>query len=99
MPYPMIKNQNFARSVAPHYPLPTLIIEVNVSGRAPLSEIGYGKGEWIENMEGDLEWVPNDCEHNNKEWVPAEPENNVGEDLFCLDCNESLPLEVDYENI
>ena len=53
----------------------------------------------IENMEGDLEWVPNDCEHKNKEWVPAEPENNVGEDLFCLDCNESLPLEVDYENI
>ena len=99
MPYPMIKNQNFARSVAPHYPLPTLIIEVNVSGRAPLSEIGYGKGEWIENMEGDLEWVPNDCEHKNTEWVPAEPENNVGEDLFCLDCNESLPLEVDYENI
>ena len=99
MPYPMKKNQNLARSVAPHYPLPTTTKEVNVSGRAPLSEIGYGKGEWIENMEGDLEWVPNDCEHNNTEWVPAEPENNVGEDLFCLDCNESLPLEVDYENI
>jgi hypothetical protein len=75
MPYPMKKNQNFARSVAPHYPLPTTTKEVNVSGRAP------------------------HCEHNNTEWVPAEPENNVGEDLFCLDCNESLPLEVDYENI
>jgi hypothetical protein len=75
MPYPMKKNQNFARSVAPHFPLPTTTKEVNVSGRAP------------------------HCEHKNKEWVPAEPENNVGEDLFCLDCNESLPLEVDYENI
>tara|TARA_X000001382_G_scaffold24869_1_gene15479 strand:- start:1184 stop:1411 length:228 start_codon:yes stop_codon:yes gene_type:complete len=75
MPYPMEKNLIIARSVAPHYPLPTLIIEVNVSGRANL------------------------CEHKNTEWVPAEPENNVGEDLFCLDCNESLPLEVDYENI
>jgi len=71
----MEKNLIIARSVAPHYPLPTLIIEVNVSGRANL------------------------CEHKNTEWVPAEPENNVGEDLFCLDCNESLPLEVDYENI
>ena len=75
MPYPMKKNQNLARSVAPHFPLPTISKEVNVSGRANL------------------------CEHKNKEWVPAEPENNVGEDLLCLDCNESLPLEVDYENI
>lgn len=71
----MEKNLIIARSVAPHFPLPTTTKEVNVSGRAPL------------------------CEHKNTEWVPAEPENNVGEDLFCLDCNESLPLEVDYENI
>ena len=70
----MKKNQNLARSVAPHYPLPTTT-DSNVSGRANL------------------------CEHKNKEWVPAEPENNVEEDLFCLDCNESLPLECEYENI
>ena len=75
MPYPMKKNQNLARSVAPHLPLPTTTKEANVSGRANL------------------------CEHKNTEWVPAEPENNVEEDLFCLDCNESLPLEFDHENI
>ena len=74
MPYPMKKNQNLARSVAPHYPLPTTT-DSNVSDRANL------------------------CEHKNTEWVPAEPENNVEEDLFCLDCNESLPLEFDHENI
>ena len=50
-------------------------------------------------MEGDLEWAPDECEHKNTEWVPAEPENNVEEDLFCLDCNESLPLEFDHANI
>jgi|TARA_R100000482_G_scaffold20145_1_gene5825 hypothetical protein len=98
MPYPMKKNQNLARSVAPHYPLPTTT-DSNVSDRANLSEVGYGKGEWIENMEGDLEWAPDECEHKNTEWVPAEPENNVEEDLFCLDCNESLPLEFDHANI
>jgi len=77
----MEKNIIIARSVAPHYPLPTTT-DSNVSDRANLSEVGYGKGE-----------------HKNTEWVPAEPENNVEEDLFCLDCNESLSLEFDDANI
>ena len=38
MPYPMKKNQNLARSVAPHLPLPTTTKEANVSGRENLCE-------------------------------------------------------------
>ena len=41
----MEKNLIIARSVAPHYPLPTTT-DSNVSDRAN-PEVGYGKGEWI----------------------------------------------------
>ena len=35
----------------------------------------------------------NECEHKNKEYIPQEIENNVQENLVCLDCLENLPLE------
>ena len=33
------------------------------------------------------------CEHENKEYIPAEFENNVQENLVCLNCHTNLPLE------
>lgn len=39
------------------------------------------------------------CEHKNTEWIPAEPENNVVEDMICLDCDEQLPMEFDHAEI
>ena len=60
-------------------------------GRAPR----WGKHRrWFE-----IDNIVEVCEHTEVEWIPAEPENNVGEDLICLDCCESLPLEFDHAEI
>ena len=38
------------------------------------------------------------CEHENCEYQASEPDNNVPEDYYCLDCGEQLPIpEPDYE--
>ena len=60
-------------------------------GRAPR----WGKHRrWFE-----IDNIVEVCEHTEVEWIPAEPENNVTEDLICLDCCESLPLEFDHGQI
>lgn len=33
------------------------------------------------------------CEHLDKLYIPAEIENNVQENIVCLDCHTNLPLE------
>ena len=35
------------------------------------------------------------CEHKNTEYQPAEPEINVHEDVFCIDCGKSVIEEFD----
>jgi len=41
-----------------------------------------------------VKYVTNkECKHSEIEWIPAEPENNVIEDLICVECLESLPIE------
>ena len=38
------------------------------------------------------------CEHKNTEYQFPEPENNVPEDCYCLECGVQLPIpEPDYE--
>lgn len=34
-----------------------------------------------------------ECEHANQEYIPQEIENNVQENLVCLDCLKNLTLE------
>tara|TARA_B100001939_G_scaffold236255_1_gene203730 strand:+ start:474 stop:611 length:138 start_codon:yes stop_codon:yes gene_type:complete len=33
-----------------------------------------------------------ECEHEDCEYQAPEPENNVPEDYYCLDCGEQLPI-------
>jgi hypothetical protein len=42
--------------------------------------------------------VMKDCEHKETEYIPQEREFNVKEDLICLDCGESLPLNKGEQN-
>jgi hypothetical protein len=39
------------------------------------------------------------CEHKNTEYQPAEPEINVHEDVFCIDCGKSVIEEFDWEDL
>ena len=41
---------------------------------------------------GELTIKIKDCLHENIEYQPEEKENNVGEYMYCVDCDQELPL-------
>ena len=41
---------------------------------------------------GELNIKIKDCLHENIEYQPEEKENNVGEYMYCEDCEEEIPL-------
>lgn len=100
MPFPFkqISSRTKARSEAPHLVsriASTTTLKPSVSGRA-YPHVGYGKGEWIENYEGDMEWCPDtECDHSNTEQVehyygPEEHQYTTG--WMCSDCGEHMEV-------
>ena len=42
---------------------------------------------WIKEVK-EVEQI--ECEHKNTEWIPKEEDTNTQEDVWCLDCEESV---------
>ena len=46
---------------------------------------------WIKHYyKDDTFRLINDCEHKDTEWIPKEEDTNTQEDVWCLDCEQSV---------